>query len=82
MFDQRVGVKHGLAVGDYDQCYACRMPLSNEELQSPQYVAGISCPHCYDKISAEKRAALMERQKQVQLAKKRGETHIGEKQKK
>lgn len=82
VFDQRVGVKHGLAVGDYDQCYACRMPLSKEELQSPQYTAGISCPHCYDNISAEKRAALMERQKQVQLAKKRGETHIGEKQKK
>lgn len=82
VFDQRVGVKHGLAVGDYDQCYACRMPLSKEELQSPQYSAGVSCPHCFDKISTEKRAALMERQKQVQLAKKRGETHIGEKQKK
>lgn len=82
VFDQRVAVKHGLEVGDYDQCYACRMPLSQEEMQSPQYVAGISCPHCYDKVSEEKRAALTERQKQVMLAKQRGEAHIGEKLKK
>ena len=80
VFDQRVAVKHGLEVGEYDQCYACRMPLSPAELQSPQYTAGISCPHCYDKTTEEKRAALTERQKQVVLAKQRGEAHIGEKQ--
>ena len=82
VFDQRVAVKHGLEVGDYDQCYACRMPLSQDEMQSPHYIAGISCPHCYDKTSEEKKAALTERQKQVILAKKRGESHIGENQKK
>lgn len=81
VFDQRVAVKHGLEVGEYDQCYACRMPLSPEELKSPQYTPGISCPHCYDKTSEEKKAALTERQRQVILAKQRGETHIGEKQK-
>jgi UPF0176 protein len=77
VFDQRVGVKHGLAVGEYDQCYACRMPLSQEELKSEQYTAGISCPHCYDKTSEQKKAALTERQKQVVLAKQRGQAHIG-----
>lgn len=77
VFDQRVGVKHGLAVGDYDQCYACRMPLSQEEMKSEQYTAGISCPHCYDKTSEQKKAALTERQKQVVLAKQRGQAHIG-----
>ncbi|MGV3581110.1 MAG: rhodanese-related sulfurtransferase [Methylophilus sp.] len=82
VFDQRVAVKHGLEEGDYDQCYACRMPLSPEEMQSEQYTPGISCPHCYDKTSEEKKAALTERQRQVILAKKRGETHIGEKLKK
>jgi len=80
VFDQRVAVKHGLEVGDYDQCYACRMPLSPEELKSPQYTPGISCPHCYDKTSEAKKAALTERQKQVILAKKRGEAHVGKKQ--
>ena len=78
VFDQRVAVKHNLAVGDFGQCYACRHPLSPSEMQSAQYAAGISCPYCYDKISAEKRASLIERQKQVMLAKKRGKTHIGE----
>jgi UPF0176 protein len=82
VFDQRVAVKHGLDEGDYDQCYACRMPLSPEEMQSEQYTPGIACPHCYDKTSEEKKAALTERQRQVILAKKRGETHIGEKLKK
>jgi UPF0176 protein len=77
VFDQRVGVKHGLAVGDYDQCYACRMPLSQEEMKSERYTPGISCPHCYDKTSEEKKAALTERQKQVVLAKQRGQNHIG-----
>jgi UPF0176 protein len=79
VFDQRVAVKHNLAVGEYDQCYACRHPLSPAEMQSPQYTAGISCPYCFDKVSAEKRASLIERQKQVQLAKARGKAHIGEK---
>ncbi|MDP2071429.1 rhodanese-related sulfurtransferase [Methylotenera sp.] len=82
VFDQRVAVKHNLEVGEFDQCYACRHPLSPAEMQSPQYNAGISCPYCYDKISEEKRARLTERQKQVILAKQRGEVHIGEKQKK
>lgn len=80
VFDQRVAVRHNLEVGEYDQCYACRHPLSPEEMHSEQYAAGISCPYCYDKLSEEKRASLIERQKQVALAKKRGETHIGSKQ--
>lgn len=81
VFDQRVAVKHNLEVGEYDQCYACRHPLSPEEMQSKQYAAGISCPYCYDKVSTEKRASLIERQKQVALAKKRGVAHIGTQQK-
>ncbi len=80
VFDQRVAVKHDLKVGEFDQCYACRHPLSPAEMQSAQYMAGISCPYCFDKISEEKRASLMERQKQVILARQRGLTHIGEKQ--
>lgn len=80
VFDQRVAVKHNLEVGEYDQCYACRHPLSPQEMQSTQYAPGISCPYCYDKVSEEKRASLIERQKQVALAKKRGEAHIGSKQ--
>ncbi|MDX5407168.1 MAG: rhodanese-related sulfurtransferase [Chromatiaceae bacterium] len=76
VFDQRVAVKHGLEQGSYDQCYACRMPLSAEEMASPHYVKGLSCPHCYDKTTEEQKAAFAERQRQVELAKQRGEKHI------
>ena len=37
VFDQRVTVKHGLEPGEYDQCYACRMPITAEEMQSEHY---------------------------------------------
>jgi len=77
VFDQRVAIKHGLEVGDYDQCYACRYPLSQEDLKSNNYTPGISCPHCYNKHTPEKLKALTERQKQVILAKKRGIEHLG-----
>ena len=76
VFDQRVAVKHGLEQGSYDQCYACRMPLSADEMQSDNYVKGLSCPHCHDKTTDEQKAAFAERQRQVELAKQRGEKHI------
>jgi UPF0176 protein len=76
VFDQRVAVKHGLEQGSYDQCYACRMPLSTDEMASDKYVKGLSCPHCHDKTTDEQKAAFAERQRQVELAKQRGEKHI------
>ncbi|MFW5440538.1 MAG: rhodanese-related sulfurtransferase [Methylophilaceae bacterium] len=79
VFDQRVAVTHGLEVGEFDQCYACRHPLSPAEMKDEKYTAGISCHYCYDSLTEEKRASLTERQKQVILAKKRGESHIGKK---
>jgi UPF0176 protein len=79
VFDQRVAIKHGLEVGNYDQCYACRYPLSANDMKSNKYTPGISCPHCYDQHTPEKLKALTERQKQVILAKERGIEHIGTK---
>jgi UPF0176 protein len=79
VFDQRVAIKHGLEVGNYDQCYACRYPLSPDDIKSDKFTPGISCPHCYNSRTPEKLSALTERQKQVILAKKRGEIHIGHK---
>jgi len=79
VFDQRVAIKHGLEVGNFDQCYACRYPLSVNDMQSEKYTPGISCPHCYDQHTPEKLKALTERQKQVILAKERGIEHIGTK---
>lgn len=76
VFDQRVAVKHGLEQGSYDQCYACRMPLSQADLVSDKYLQGMSCPHCHDSLTAEQKASFAERQKQIQLARLRGEQHI------
>jgi UPF0176 protein len=82
VFDQRVAVGHGLAPGHYELCYGCSRPITAEEKSSPKYQAGVSCPNCYDSLTPEKRAAALERQKQVELAKQRGETHIGKRRNK
>lgn len=77
VFDNRVTVNHDLQPGQYEMCYACKMPLSPEEMASPHYEEGVSCPHCYDQHTAVQKANFAERQKQVELARQRGEQHIG-----
>ena len=81
VFDQRVAVGQGLAPGHYELCYGCSRPITAEEKTSPKYQAGVSCPHCFDALTPEKRTAAAERQKQVALASARGETHIGTRRK-
>jgi len=77
VFDERVAVNHQLEKGQYDQCHACRYPITEDDKLSPKYQQGVSCPRCYDKLTDEQRVRFAEREKQVQLAKKRGEEHIG-----
>jgi UPF0176 protein len=79
VFDSRVSVDHELAEGSYHQCFACRRPISDEEMQSVEYVEGVSCPRCINETSEEQRESFAERQKQVELADQRNEKHIGEK---
>jgi UPF0176 protein len=81
VFDQRISVGHGLKVGEYEQCHGCRHPISPEDRASLQFVEGVSCPHCFNSLSEEKRNRFAERQKQTELALKRGKVHIGESQK-
>ncbi len=82
VFDNRVSVKHDLEPGSYDMCHACRRPITEEDKASPDYVAGVSCPHCHDEFSEERKKAFAERQKQIELAKARGEQHLGARQSK
>jgi UPF0176 protein len=77
VFDQRVAVKHGLELGSYDLCPSCRHPVSASDKKSGKYIEGVTCPHCHDSLSPEKRAASAERHKQMKLAQARGEKHIG-----
>lgn len=77
VFDDRVTVDHDLKPGQYAQCNACRMPITDEDQQSELFERGVSCPHCFDKSSPEQKARFKEREKQINLAKARGEEHIG-----
>ncbi|WP_428981118.1 rhodanese-related sulfurtransferase [Marinomonas phaeophyticola] len=77
VFDNRVSVNHNLEKGEYDQCHACRMPITAEEKQDERFQQGVSCVHCFDKVSDQQRQRFIERERQVQLARERGEEHIG-----
>ncbi len=77
VFDNRVSVNHQLEKGSYDQCHACRLPITEEDKNSDKYIRGVSCPGCYDKKSEQQRQRFAERERQVQLAKSRGEQHLG-----
>ncbi len=79
VFDKRVSVTHALEKGQYDQCHACRLPITEQDKQSEQYVPGVSCHHCYDKTTDAQRERFREREKQIQLARARGKEHIGPK---
>ena len=80
VFDQRVCLTDELEVGSYKMCFACRMPITEEEMQNEKYIEGISCIYCYDKTTEEKKERFGSRQKQIILAKERGEKHLGGKQ--
>ena len=77
VFDTRVAVDRDLTEGGYVQCHACRRTLSAEDLASPDYREGVSCPKCVNELDADREARLEERHKQVELAAERGDVHIG-----
>lgn len=77
VFDERVSVKHGLELGEMELCHACRRPISSDDKLSERFIEGVSCPACYAERNEDDRARFAERQKQIGLAKKRGQQHIG-----
>jgi UPF0176 protein len=77
VFDERVTVNHALEKGHYLQCHACRFPITEDDRNHPAYVQGTSCHHCIELQTDEQKQRYMEREKQSQLAKARGESHIG-----
>jgi len=77
VFDNRVSVTHDLQRGSYDQCHACRSPITDRDKQSEEYQQGVSCPACFNRKSESECRRYREREKQVQLARSRGESHIG-----
>ena len=79
VFDDRVSVKHDLTEGSYDMCHGCRMPITNEDKATDEYIKGVACPSCFFEKTEEQKARYMSRQKQVDLAKERNQKHIGPK---
>jgi UPF0176 protein len=77
VFDERVTVNLQLEKGNYGQCNACRLPITRADKASDKYQQGVSCPHCYDQVTDAQKTRFMEREKQMDLARQRGEAHIG-----
>ncbi|MFT5542670.1 MAG: UPF0176 protein [Glaciecola sp.] len=77
VFDNRVAVNHDLQKSEYDQCYGCRLPITEDDQLSDKFEAGVSCPKCYGTHSDEQLVRFREREKQVRLAKERDEEHVG-----
>jgi UPF0176 protein len=77
VFDQRVTIGHGLALGTHELCHACRRPVSAEDLASPLYERGVSCAVCHPERTEHQRASYRERARQEAIAALRGRSHVG-----
>jgi UPF0176 protein len=73
VFDERVSVGHGLVPGQHGLCRACRQPLTDADLASTAFEAGVSCPKCHAITSQTQKESARERQRQWTLAKARGD---------
>lgn len=78
VFDDRVSVGHGLEIGTLELCRGCRMPIDAEARASEHFIEGVQCPACAESRSDEQRRRYAERQKQMDLAERRGVGHLGD----
>lgn len=77
VFDERVSVGHALAQGDHTLCRACRMPVDAAGRASPHFIEGVCCDRCRDTRDDAQRLRYAERQRQIELARRRGQPHLG-----
>ena len=80
VFDNRISLKHGLAIGTYSMCSGCRKPISIIDKKSLKYEEGVSCPNCHDTLTKSQKERFRMRQKQINVAKKLGKKHIFQKE--
>ena len=79
VFDYRVSLNNSLEKGEYDMCYACRMPLSKENKKHKHYLKGQSCEFCYDQTTRKQKERFNERERQIRLSKVKNFKHLGPK---
>ena len=79
VFDDRVSVRHDLKVGSYDMCHGCRMPITDADKKSINYIKGVACPKCFAQKTEKQKSRYMSRKKQIDLAKTRNKKHLGPK---
>lgn len=74
VFDQRVAVTYGNQPSTKftDSCKACRHPLAKDDMESEDYVEGLSCSWCVERLTEKQRERFASRQRQVELARERG----------
>jgi len=80
VFDNRISLKHKLKQGTHLMCGGCRTPVSVLDTKSKKYEAGVSCLNCYDKLTGGQKERFRMRQKQINLAKQQGKSHIFKKE--
>ncbi|QPM91271.1 oxygen-dependent tRNA uridine(34) hydroxylase TrhO [Pseudooceanicola algae] len=78
VFDRRVSVGHGLVEGPHELCHACRRPILPADHARPEFEDGVSCHFCIEETSETDKTRFRERQKQIGLARARGERHLGD----
>ncbi|KAJ0102395.1 hypothetical protein Patl1_06779 [Pistacia atlantica] len=64
VFDKRVSVEHGLEQGTFKLCYGCKQPVSDADMEAPEWEYGVTCPHCYSSKSEEEKERARARQRQ------------------
>ena len=76
VFDNRVSVKHGLKQGSFSVCSGCRTPISSLDKKSKTYEKGVSCHNCYKNLTEKQKTKFRMRQKQIDVAKRKGFKHM------
>ncbi len=77
VFDNRVAVTHGLQLGSHELCHGCRRPITESDKRSAMFEDGVTCPACFANITDDQKKRFRDRQKQVELARQRNESHVG-----
>jgi len=77
VFDERVSVGHGLIQGPHTLCRGCRLPVDDAGRASPHYVEGVCCERCHATREDDQRERYAERHRQMEIARRRGEVHLG-----